>query len=188
MIDFGQLSSELDAIEREASGGDWSRLINLLEDLIAQDLERMRNAPEQYLRDLGSVMQLLVEETIQGLHERIKNHGQRYDPNARPLFDVRSRAMAPTTTQPTVAPQQVPEPTKPVKTPPSSTAGLERLRELHEMYEAGDLTLSGLLKQAGKLVETEDIAGLREFYEMHKAGDLTEDGFAKRLARLFNSA
>ena len=188
VIDFGQLSSELDAIEREASGGDWSRLINLLEDLIAQDLERMRNAPEQYLRDLGSVMQLLVEETIQGLHERIKNHGQRYDPNARPLFDVRSRAMAPTTTQPTVAPQQVPEPTKPVKTPPSSTAGLERLRELHEMYEAGDLTLSGLLKQAGKLVETEDIAGLREFYEMHKAGDLTEDGFAKRLARLFNSA
>ncbi len=84
-IDFDLLDQQLQEYEKRVRDGNDSRLINLLEDLINQDIEPMRANPDQAIHDLGSLMRLVVDEIVEGLHNRIKASGQRYDPGARPI-------------------------------------------------------------------------------------------------------
>lgn len=85
MIDFDLLDQELREYENRARQSNDSRLINLLEDLINSDIETRRADPDQAIHDLGSLMRLMVDEIVEGLHNRIKSSGQRYDPDARPI-------------------------------------------------------------------------------------------------------
>jgi hypothetical protein len=84
-IDFPLLEEELRRFEDRASEGNDSRLINLLEGLINSDIEPRRHDRDQAIHDLGSLMRLLVDEIVEGLHSRIKASGQHYDPDALPL-------------------------------------------------------------------------------------------------------
>lgn len=196
-IDFPQLANELDQIEHDVSNGDWSRLINLLEDLIDQDLQPMRRSADQNMRDLGSIMQLLITDTIKGLHARLRNSGQTHNSNAEPLIDVRRRGTQTTAVVPqgpvlpgTSTGNSVPPSTGTLKEPTTSvsvetdTGNLAMLREFYNLYLEGDMTARGLLKKAGQVLETDDVGGLKEFYTMVQEGDMTEEGFVKRLARI----
>src|SRR5262249_19557156 len=66
-------------------GGDESRLINLLEAALAEGIESLRTSPDVNLRDIASLMRLVVEEIVQGLFDRVRASGKHYDPDAAPL-------------------------------------------------------------------------------------------------------
>ncbi|MEI7768339.1 MAG: tubulin-like doman-containing protein [Chloroflexales bacterium] len=197
-IDMDQLDRDLDEREQQASGGDSSRLINMFEYLIEEDIEPLRQDKNQNMRDLGSVMRLLIDEQIESLKERLKHRGQAFDPSAKPLINVREIA-GDARTAPSEEPKSSPEkqpvevsgPTVPVETvtpptPPTlpTDTRLERLREFYEMVQEGDLTADGFVKRVGKMLEGGDLGGLQEFYEMVQEGDMTADGFVRRAARI----
>ncbi len=205
-IDFEQLSRELDQIEQEASGGDLSRQINMFEDLIDQDIDPMRQSRDQDMHDLGSLMQLMINETLENLKARLRNSGAIYDPNATPLIDVRRRGheqtrqstQPPVTTQTPVTtqveqPKDQVEPTPPVGSRPPVAAApagdaerLAKLREFYTMLQEGDMTPKGFFKKVGALLEAGDLLGLQEFYTMLQEEDMTEEGFLKRVAKRLN--
>lgn len=101
-IDFEQLDQELRHFEAEVmgatfsfdsrtreskvEGGDASRLINLLEQRLDGEVERLRrDSIEEKERDLGSLMALIVNEIIEGLHARLRANNVTYDSTAEPL-------------------------------------------------------------------------------------------------------
>ena len=192
-LNFEQLDHELDQLEQEASGGDGSRLINMFEDLIDLDIELMRQSRDQNTHDLGSLMRLLIGETIGTLQARIKNGGRAYDPDAKPLFDVRKRGQAedappppppvpPVSPTPTAPPPEPPLVTTPPVTPPSSTDGnVAKLRDLHAMLQDDDISPKVFLKRVGQLLEEGDVLGLKTVSTMFQEGDISEEVFIKRV-------
>jgi hypothetical protein len=87
-IDLLALEHALRKHEGQASGGDESRLINLLEAALAEGIESLRASPDVNLRDIASLMRLVVEEIVQGLFDRVRASGKHYDPDAAPLVQM----------------------------------------------------------------------------------------------------
>lgn len=85
VIDYHALEQSLRAFEQRASGGNESRLINMLEAAAPASVELLRSSPEQAIQDIASLVQLVVNEIIQGLLDRIRAGGRFYDPAAQPL-------------------------------------------------------------------------------------------------------
>jgi len=87
-IDLLALEHALRKHEGQASGGDESRLINLLESALAEGIESLRTSPDVNLRDIASLMRLVVEEIVQGLFDRVRASGKHYNPDAAPLVQM----------------------------------------------------------------------------------------------------
>ena len=94
-INFVELERELRSYEERVSGGNESRLINLLEQLIDSDIEPLRRDADLAHRDLGSLMRLIVDEIVEGLYSRLKSTGRQHDQQAQPLIDVVAAVPAP---------------------------------------------------------------------------------------------
>lgn len=89
-IDFQLLEQELRAYEDRVSGGDESRLINLLETMLESSVTPLQRSSESALFDLGSLMRLVVGEFVEDLHNRIKVAGKAYNPEAQPLLSLQA--------------------------------------------------------------------------------------------------
>jgi Mg2+ and Co2+ transporter CorA len=145
-IDFTLLEEQLRSYEDGVSEGDDSRLINLLEQLIDDNIEPLRQSDNTQERDMGSLMRLVVDNFIAGLHTRIKTSGQRYNPDAEPLPVASVRGGQPQPApQPSVQNDADREPVTPesddggpIPAPSSQKSYKEQLKELKEML-ADDL-------------------------------------------------
>lgn len=99
-IDMQQLQGEIEAFEKRVSGGDHSRLINLLEELIDKDIQALRGDSDQAQHDLASLMRLVIDEIIESLEDRLKASGKDHDRKAEPLV----KSMRPPAPEPTIKP------------------------------------------------------------------------------------
>ena len=204
-INFDQVEREINQVEQDATKNDDHRLVNLWEDLIDNDIIPMRNHTDQNMRDLGSLMQLLLNEMIEGVQSRISNRGERFDTERQPLINVRQRGTPSPTSNPpeqpataTVQPPPVvtqtvpatatvpPPPVITQTTPTTADTRVEALRGFYTMYQDGDLTAKVLIKKVGQQLEEGDIKGLKFYYDMYQEGDLTEEVFIKRLAKVLS--
>jgi hypothetical protein len=203
-IDFKALAKALEEREEQASGGDTSRLINMLEELIELEVEPMRNGSDQdqNMRDLGSVMRLLLDERIHTLRERLKHRGQTFDSTKAPLINIRAidggegvpvsaPALAPVASQPVpaVAPASQPINGNGAATHVvSSTAvapDLAGLRRDFDRLQSGKLTMNGFAKRLEKVIQNGQLSELQLDLEDYLNGDLTEDGFKEVLEDTF---
>src|SRR5215213_8011250 len=155
-IDLLALEHALRKHEAQASGGDESRLINLLEAALADGIESLRTSPDVNLRDIASLMRLVVEEIVQGLFDRVRASGKHYDPDAAPLVQMvmqnPARAAKPASnghggmpsgmqangggTQKTHAPTMAPPATE-----TSGGSARDKLRQLKELLDDGLIVL-----------------------------------------------
>lgn len=201
-IDFKALGKALEERENQASGGDTSRLINMLEELIELDVEPMRkdSNQDQNMRDLGSVMRLLLDERIHTLRERLKHRGETFDATKAPLINIRaidgamSSAPAPVSAPVASTPVQVaaaPQPTNgngAATQAVSSTApasDLSGLRRDFERLQDGKLTMKGFANRLERVIQNGQLSELQLDLEDYKNGDLTEEGFKEVLEELF---
>lgn len=155
-IDFAVIDAELERYEDLISGGDENRLINHLEVLLDTDVEPMRTGKdhEQAVRDLGSLMRLMVDEYIGGLEARLKTSGRMRDPDIQPLLDnvaiFDPKPMAPVAAPPIPNPDPVPSPSNnedgetqepsPVHPSPAAPSRKQQLAEAKELLELGEIT------------------------------------------------
>jgi hypothetical protein len=148
-IDLLALEYALRKHESQASGGDESRLINLLEAALAEGIESLRASPDINLRDIASLMRLVVEEIVQGLFDRVRASGKHYDPDAAPLVHVvmphAPRAPKPATsgngTAPAHAAAGQPKALTPAVARPAEEGAAgsarDKLRQLKELLDDG---------------------------------------------------
>src|SRR5262249_47670777 len=87
-IDLLALEYALRKHESQASGGDESRLFNLLEAALAEGIESLRTSPDVNLRDIASLMRLGVEELARARSDRAGPSGRPYAPDAAPLVHM----------------------------------------------------------------------------------------------------
>jgi hypothetical protein len=145
-IDFGALDQALRRYESQASDGDESRLINLLEEVSESNIEPLRNSPDAALHDIGSVMRLGVDEIVQGLFERLRAARRNYDPDAAPLLQHTS-PFATSTASLSLNGASGSKPSAPAavavpdegRTPNDAR---EKLRQLKELWDEGLIGLS----------------------------------------------
>lgn len=159
-IDFELIDEELERYEQLISDGDENRLINHLEALLDKDVEPMRSGKEheQTVRDLGSLMRLMVDEYIMGLEARLKTSGRMRDPEIKPLLEKvavvheqpTSASSVGTTSIP--APEHTPVPVpsnegdvppqeqEPVIAAPAVPSRKQQLAEAKELLELGEIT------------------------------------------------
>ncbi len=150
-IDFATLEQELRRYESQASGGDESRLINLLEAVTDSSVEPLRNSPDPALHDIGSVMRLVVDEIVQGLFERLRAARRNYDPNAAPLQQPAPRAALAVSLNGTGAHKGVAAMAEVLTVDAGEPLGArEKLKELKHLLEEG---LIGLTEYESKRTE-----------------------------------
>ena len=153
-IDLLALEHALRKHEAQASGGDESRLINLLESTLAEGIESLRASPDVNLRDIASLMRLVVEEIVQGLFDRVRASGKHYNPDAAPLVQMvmppptRAAAVRPAAngnglTQGAIpsngaaAPQKAHAPTATLPATGTAVSARDKLRQLKELLDDG---------------------------------------------------
>jgi hypothetical protein len=149
-IDLLALEYALRKHESQASGGDESRLINLLEAALTDGIESLRTSPDVNLRDIASLMRLVVEEIVQGLFDRVRASGKHYDPDAAPLVHTvmqntprapkpaaQANGASPANGNGTAGPPKVLAPA--IARPAEESAGSARdkLRQLKELLDDG---------------------------------------------------
>lgn len=151
-INFKLIDDELERYEQLISEGDENRLINHLENLLDNDVEPMRKGQEneQAVRDLGSLMRLMIDEYIAGLEARLQTSGRVRDTEIKPLLDkVPVLVSQPTPPIAPVAPSPDPAPPLPPEEHPSlpepppvapAPSRKQQLEEAKELLELGEIT------------------------------------------------
>lgn len=202
-IDFELLNKELDEREQQATDGDDSRLINMLEQLIELDVIPLRQDPDQNKRDLASVMRLLLDERINTLKQRLKHRGKAFDEEKLPLIDIRQYssdaeengnsksvgAFAQVAASHSIEPSVVVTATQPVTSVVSTSTAvgdLSTIRRDLERVKAGKLTISGFARRLDVAIQGGLLSELRFDLEDYKNGDLTEDALIESVEVILN--
>ncbi|NJL54282.1 SHOCT domain-containing protein [bacterium] len=158
-IDFELIDRELERYEQLIGDGDDNRLINHLETLIDSDVEGMRKkGAEQTVRDLGSLMRLIVDEYVLGLENRLKTSGRVRDTSVQPYLERVQVVDAKTATTPAPVSVSVtaenggretsptggadaPIPlTEPTTAPTPVSSKKVQLQEIKELLELGEIS------------------------------------------------